>query len=127
MNIFWSVILGGAVLLESLLSARAVTFAVSPAAVSNTYPGTITLQISGLTNGETVVVQKYRDLNTNGVINGGDWLVQQFSLTDGQAGMVIGGVTNFNVPGDTDGTRNGQINATLNFQNGDLDQVVVGK
>ena len=104
-----------------------VTFSVTPAAVSNTYSGTITLKIGGLTNTETVVVQKFLDLNTNGVIDGNDWLVQQFNLTDGQSGMVIGGVTNFNVPGDTDGTANGQITATLNFQNGDIVQNIVGK
>ncbi len=105
----------------------AVTFSVTPATVSNTYNGTITLQIGGLTNTETVVVQKFLDLNTNGVIDGNDWLVQQFTLTDGQAGMVIGGVTNVNVPGDTDGTVNGQITGTLNFQNGDIVQNIVGK
>ena len=65
-------------------SARAVvTFTNTPAAVSNTFTGTITLLIGGLTNGETVVVQKYLDANTNGVIDGRDILVQQFNLTDG--------------------------------------------
>jgi uncharacterized repeat protein (TIGR03803 family) len=34
--------------------------------------------------------------------------------------MVIGGVTNFNVPGDTDGTANGKITASLNFYYGEL-------
>ena len=37
-------------------------------------------------------------------IDGSDWLVQQFNLTDGQPGMVIDGVTNFNVPGDLNAT-----------------------
>ena len=95
--------------------------------VRNTYTGQITLQVSGLTAGGTVVVQKFLDLNTNGVIDNGDLLVQQFSLTDGQAGMAFGGVTNFNVPGDTDGAANGHIAAKLNFQGGDLLQNVVGK
>ena len=104
-----------------------VSFTITPSAVSNTYIGTITLQVTGLNSNETVTVQKYLDLNTNGVIDGNDWLVQQFTLTDGQAGMVIGGVTNFNVPGDTDGSANGQITATLNFQNGDFAQDIVGK
>ena len=36
----------------------AVTFNVTPSAVSNTYNGTIMLQVSGLTNTETVLVQK---------------------------------------------------------------------
>jgi uncharacterized repeat protein (TIGR03803 family) len=101
----------------------AVTFNITPSAVSNTYTGTITLQIAGLTN-KTVVVQKYLDLNTNGVIDGGDLLVQQFTLQDG-ANFVIGGVTNFNVPGDLNATT-GAITATLNFQNGDFVQNIVG-
>ncbi len=101
------------------------TFSVTPAAVSNTYTGTITLQIGGLTNTETVVIQKFLDLNTNGVIDGGDLLVQQFTLQDG-TNFVIGGVTNFNVPGDLNVTT-GAITATLNFQNGDFAQNIIGK
>jgi hypothetical protein len=93
-----------------------VAFTITPAAVSNTYSGAITLQVTGLTNGETVVVQKFLDANTNGVIDAGDLLWQQFTLTDGQAGMVVNGITNVNVPGDLDGSANGQINAKLNFQ-----------
>ena len=109
---------------QNLLAA--VTFTNTPSAVSNTYSGPITLQVSGLTNGETVVVQKFMDLNTNGVIDASDWLVQQFQMTEGQAGMVIGGVTNFNVPGDF-GSTTGAITAKLNFQNGDFLQNIVGK
>jgi putative Ig domain-containing protein len=104
----------------------AVTFTITPASVSNTYNGHITLQVNGLASGDTVVVQKFLDLNTNGVIDASDWLVQQFNLTDGQAGMVIGGVTNFNVPGDVDTTA-GQITAKLNFQNGDFIQGIAGQ
>jgi len=103
-----------------------VAFTITPAAVSNTYNGHITLQVSGLTSGDTVVVQKFLDLNTNGVVDASDWLVQQFNLTDGQAGMVIGGITNFNVPGDIDTTA-GQITAKLNFQNGDFIQNIAGQ
>lgn len=114
-----------ALLVAQSLSA-AVTFAVTPAAVSNTYSGPITLQVTGLASGDTVVAQKYLDANTNGVIDAADWLAQQFTLTDGQAGMVIGGVTNFNVPGDADTTA-GQIAANLNFPNGDFTQSIVGK
>ncbi|HEY9073537.1 MAG TPA: carboxypeptidase-like regulatory domain-containing protein, partial [Desulfobaccales bacterium] len=108
-------------------TARAtVAFSVTPSAVSNTYNGTIMLQVTGLTNSETVVVQKFLDLNTNGVIDAGDPLVQQFQLTDGQAGMVIGGIVNSNVPGDTDSTA-GQITALLIFHNGDFIQNVAGQ
>jgi len=113
----------------ALLAARkdlsAVTFTVTPAAVSNTYNGPITLQITGLTNTETVVVQKFLDLNTNGVIGGADTLVQQFTLQDGVA-SIIGGVTNLNVPGDFNSTT-GAITAVLNFQNGDFVQNLIGK
>src|SRR6185312_10390675 len=107
-------------------TVRAATFTISPAAVSNTYSGPITLTIGGAGTGGSVVVQKFLDLNTNGVINAGDWLVQQFNMTDGQAGMTIGGIVNSNVPGDTDATA-GQITARLNFQCGDFAQSFVGK
>jgi hypothetical protein len=100
-----------------------VVFTVTPIAVSNTYTGTISLAIIGLTN-KTVVIQKFLDLNNNGVIDSGDILVQQFTLQDG-TNFVIGGVTNFNVPGDLNATT-GAITATLNFQNGDFMQNVVG-
>ncbi|HEY1663758.1 MAG TPA: Calx-beta domain-containing protein [Verrucomicrobiae bacterium] len=113
-------------LLAQSLSAAVVTFTNTPSAVSNTYNGPITLQIGGIPTGDTVVVQKFLDLNTNGVVDPSDYLVQQFTLTDGQAGMVIGGVTNFNVPGDLNSST-GAITAQLNFQNGDFVQNIVGK
>lgn len=108
----------------------AVIFTNSPSAISNNYTGTITLQITGLTNTETVVVQKFLDLNTNGLVDPSDYLVQQFKLTDGQASLFTNGttvVTNMNVPGDLDGAANGQITAILNFQNGDFIQNTVGE
>ena len=111
----------------SPIAQAAVSFTVTPPAISNTYLGTITLQISNLTVGDTVVVQKYLDANTNGVVDAGDILVQQFKLTDGQAGMVIGGVTNINVPGDTDGATNGQITAKLNFPDSNPVQNIIGR
>jgi hypothetical protein len=116
------------VLLASLTQAAwaTVAFTVTPNAVSNTYVGPITLQVTGLASGDSVVVQKFGDANSNGVIDAGDLLVQQFNLTDGSAGMVIGGVTNINVPGDTD-TIAGQITAKLNFPGGDFVQNIVVK
>jgi len=103
-----------------------VTATLTPAAVSNTFGGSIMLVVSNLAGGGTVVVQKFLDLNNNGVVDARDWLVQQFNLTDGQAGMVIGGVTNSNVPGDTD-TTPGQITAKLLFQGGDFIQNIAGQ
>ena len=96
------------------------TFTNTPAATSNTYSGFITLQIGGLTNLETVLVQKYIDANANGVIDAGDPLVQQFTLTDG-TNFVIGGVTNFNVPGDMN-SATGAITTKMSFNNGDFMQ-----
>jgi len=50
----------------------AATFNVSPSAVSNTYSGAITLTIGGLTNKETVVIQKFLDANNNGAVDAAD-------------------------------------------------------
>jgi hypothetical protein len=114
----------GAILLGAThLFGAAVT--ITPTAVSNTYAGYLTLQVTGITAGHAVLVQKYLDANTNGIIDAGDILRQQFQLTDGVAGMVIGGVTNVNVPGDTDANA-GQITAQLNFAT-DNSQSIMGK
>jgi hypothetical protein len=83
----------GIVLLFGQSLHAAVTFSVSPPAISNTYAGYLTLQIGGIASGSTVVVQKYVNANSNGVVDAGDFIVQQFNLTDGKTGMVIGGIT----------------------------------
>lgn len=102
----------------------AVAFTVVPATVGNTYAGTVTLQVTGLTAGASVLIQKYFDANGDGAIDIGDPLVQQFNLTDGQA-TVIGGVTNIHVPSDMDSDA-GQITTALIFDNGDLSQNIIG-
>lgn len=110
--------------LPSLDFYAAVSFTVSPSTVSNTYIGSISLSIAGLSAGQTVTVQKFVDANSNGSIDGTDWLVQQFPLTDGLV-SVIGGVTNINVPGDTD-SASGTIKAQLSLQSGGIGQRFVG-
>ena len=110
-----------------LQSLQAITLTVTPSSVSNTYNGYITLQISGVPSGVGVVVQKFLDANSNGVVDAGDILVQQGNLTDGKVSTVIGGVTNFNVPGDNDGTANGSITAKILFNNGDFIQKTIGQ
>jgi len=102
-----------------------INFSVSPASVSNTFNGQITLQILNMGGVGTVVVQKFLDLNTNGVIDAGDLLVQQFQLTDNQA-SVIGGVTNLNVPGDWNAA-SGTITTPLNLQISGFEQLWVGQ
>ena len=119
-----SVILLLSAALSPFAAKGAVSVNISPSSVSNTYSGVVTLQVAGLPSGDTVVVQKYVDLNTNGTIDGNDMLWQQFKLTDGQA-AVFGGITNLNVPGDLDTTA-GQITAQLNLQT-DFSQTIVGK
>jgi len=96
--------------------AQAVTLTVSPSAISNTYTGVITLNITGLTNTEKVLVQKWVDANANGQVDAGELLMDQGSIADGGA-MVIGGITNINVPFDSNSTT-GAITTTLNFPPG---------
>ena len=127
-NKFQLAIFAFAVLLGQTALA-AVGFTITPSAISNTYNGTVALQITGLTSGDTVVVQTFLDLNTNGVVDGADILWQQFQLADGQASVFHDGstaVTNFNVPGDTDGSTNGSITAKLH-PGSDFSQTIIGK
>ncbi|HLX68494.1 MAG TPA: carboxypeptidase regulatory-like domain-containing protein [Verrucomicrobiae bacterium] len=117
------------IVLAALSSNAAVNMTISPSTVSNTYAGTITLQVTGITNGETVLIQKYLDANGNGVVDAGDTLWQQFKLTDGKANVFVNGatsITNYNTPGDTDSTA-GQITAALNLPASGFEQTMVGK
>lgn len=104
--------LAGGSLLPTLSRGAALT--VTPNTISNTYSGQITLQISGLTNGETVLVERFLDGNTNAVVDSGELLVQSFKVTDGQV-VAFGGVRDTNVPGDDDGAANLQIQTGLSF------------
>jgi hypothetical protein len=116
-NASWRRVLVGAVCFAAgLRLTGALTLSVSPNNVSALYQGPITLQITGLTNGETVLVERYLDMNTNGIVDPREPLVQSFELTDGQVAL-IGGARDGNVPGDNDLTANGQITANLNFAN----------
>ena len=107
-------------LLVSCLAAANAGFAqqtltVSPSSTSNTYTGVVTLNITGLTNGEKVSIEKWLDLNTNGSIDAGDLLVDAFKITDNDlTNNLIGGVMDISVPWDTNST-NGAITTTLNF------------
>src|ERR1700722_6367063 len=95
------------------LQSNAVTLTVSPSVISNNYAGDITLNITGLTNTETVQVQRWIDRNANGVIDAGEPMMESFNIADGGA-MVISGVTNLNVPFDSNSVP-GAITTSLNF------------
>ena len=95
---------------------KAAGLVVSPSSVSNYYAGVISIQATGLTNGEMVRLERYLDANGNGTIEVGEPLVQSFLLVDGQA-ATVGGIRNLNIPSDEDGILNGQINARLNLAN----------
>ena len=97
-------------------AAPPVVLTVTPAVVSNTYPGVITLGITGLTNTEKVIVEKWVDYNSNGAIDPGEWLMDSFKIAD-QGAMIIGGITNVSVPYDSDST-NGEIMTALTMPPG---------
>lgn len=100
---------------QSLVSAA--SFSLAPASVTNLYTGAITLQITGLTNGETILVERFLDVNGNGTIDAGEPILQSYRLTDGQVSG-IAGVRNGNIPGDDDLSVNGQITSTFSFSLG---------
>lgn len=81
-------------------ASAAVLVKLSPTSTSNTYSGFITLQVSNLTAGATVTVQKFLDLNSNSVVDAADLLLQQFQVTDGQGPTKFSGATNVNIPYD---------------------------
>jgi hypothetical protein len=118
----------GFVCVLCLPKASAAGFSFSPSTVSNTYPGSITFVVTGLTNGEKVVLQKYLDANADGVIDSGDILCQQYGLTDGKVPVFHDGavaVTNYAVPGDLDST-SGHITAKINLSQSGFEQTIVG-
>lgn len=117
MNRFHSLLLSLVALAFAPASASAaVNFTLSESAVSNLFTGTLSLTITGLTNEEPVLLQKFVDANNNGAVDAGEPLVGQFKLVEGQV-MRIGGVRNSNVPGDSDGLTNGVITETFDFSN----------
>jgi hypothetical protein len=91
-----------------------VTLTITPSVISNTYSGVITLNITGLTNTETVTIRRWLDLNGNGTNDAGEPLIDAFNITDNNlTNALIGGITNLNVPFDTNPT-SGAITTALN-------------
>ena len=95
-------------------TALGVSLTITPSSVPLDYAGVVTLNITGLATGQTVLVEGFLDANRNGAIDAGEILVQSFQVTDGQA-FSIGGVRNTSVPGDDDDAADGTIHTALNF------------
>jgi hypothetical protein len=95
--------------------ANAVGLVVTPASVSADYSGTITLNITGVVSGQTVVVEQFLDPDGDGLVGPEDKLLLRFTVTDGQRSL-IGGQRNINVPGDEDLSEDGNIQTVLNFK-----------
>lgn len=109
---------GSAIFYLAGQSLGAATFSISPSAINLDYSGSIALQVGGLNDGEVIRIEKFIDYNANGVANGIDTLVQSFQVANGHS-STIGGVTNFNRPGDLNAAT-GAITARLNFEHPDL-------
>ena len=100
---------------------------ISPTTILNDRVGPVSLTISGIAAGQTVLVERFFDENGNGVVDAGERATLSFRVTDGQLPL-FGGVRNPNVPGDDDGATNGAIRVDLPFPS--LDRVfasAVGK
>jgi hypothetical protein len=80
-----------------------VLLTVTPASVAADYTGNVTITVAGLTNGESVQIAKYADLNKSGGIDSFEPVINAFRAQDGAA-TVIGGVTNINMPFDANAT-----------------------
>jgi len=91
-----------------------VDLTISPANVTNDYVGEVTLTITGLANGQTVNIERFADLNGNGLVDAIEPMIDSFTITDGQLPLTVG-VRNVNVPGDEDGLVNGQSRVVLSF------------
>jgi hypothetical protein len=109
------------VLICLLFGARtlhaALSVTVSPTTITNNYVGTITLSIANLSSaGAKVRVDRFLDVNSNGVVDGNEWAGQSFYVTDGQL-PIIGGIRNSNVPGDDDGLPNESIQTHVPYPN----------
>jgi hypothetical protein len=97
-------------------SGSAATLTVSPASVAWDTTAHVNLNLAGLANHQTVLVEEFSDLNGNGSLDAGEPLVLSFQVQDGEVPL-FGGVRDTNRPGDEDGSTNGLIRVELTFGN----------
>src|SRR3954464_12151090 len=95
-------------------SSSAATLTVSPASVAWDTTAHVNLNLAGLANHQTVLVEEFSDLNGNGSLDAGETLILSFQVQDGEVPL-FGGVRDPNRPGDEDGATNGLIKVNLAF------------
>ncbi|GEP42064.1 carboxypeptidase regulatory-like domain-containing protein [Brevifollis gellanilyticus] len=84
----------------------------TPATLTSTSTSSAVLQIKGMTAGDTAAVERFVDVNGNGIIDAADFLAEKFAVTSGEVAS-IGGVRNPFVAGDEDGAADGQISVKI--------------
>ena len=109
-----SLILAAALVLFAGGAHAQVTLTLGQSSVSNTFAGSVSVAVSNLLNGETVIIEKFKDANQDGTLDAGDLLQTYFAVTDGVF-TSIGGVRNENVPYDEDLTVNGSVRESFDF------------
>ncbi|MDP1579303.1 MAG: carboxypeptidase-like regulatory domain-containing protein [Candidatus Didemnitutus sp.] len=102
--------------ITSVASMQAVPqVVIVPATLAVNSTNSAMIQITGLNApGNTVLVERFLDVNGNGVIDGADALVQSSLVTDGPAPQ-IGGQRNRHIPADEDATANAEINTPISL------------
>lgn len=95
-------------LLAAHVGSAAVDATVTPASLTTDSVAAVTVHVTGLPPGGSVLIERYVDSNGNGVVDPGEMLAEAHTVTDGQV-TTIGGVRNLNIPGDEDGAVDGQV------------------
>ncbi len=94
---------------------QTASLTVSPATLSSSATSPVTLSIGGVPSGSTVRVQRFLDLDADGVIDPTDPAVLDVDITDGQVAS-FSGIAIPNIPGDEDLTANGAITTRFTLQ-----------
>ena len=84
----------------------------STSAQSSSSSTPVVLQVTGISTGGSITVERIMDADADGVVDAGEFFAERFTITDGVV-TSIGGVRNTNIPGDEDGAADGQISMNL--------------
>ena len=94
------------------LPAWSATLTVTPPVIASNNTALVTLNITGLSLGQTVYVNRYFDMLGTGVLASYDPLIEHFAVTDGAQPQLCGKPVPI-MPGDGDGAVNGAITVSL--------------